>query len=290
MVVFSIDHGSERSARVQPVPLRADHLPQALDLSAGLNWPYRLEDWAFAHGLGRGLAVEIKGRLAGTALWWPYGAQFGSAGMVIVAPTAQRRGIGRALMQALIEQAGERNLILNSTRDGYDLYTSLGFAPCGMVYQHQALLAAAPPVEPVAGLRLATPADHAAIARLDRAGSGMERKALLGALLTQAQTMVIEREGVVVGYACRRAWGRGQVIGPVVTGGQADARGLIAALAQGQQGRFLRIDVTRSSGLSPWLAAIGLVRVDEVVTMVRGSAPVAGDGVQLFALSNQSLG
>jgi hypothetical protein len=54
-------------------PLTADHLPQALALSQALNWPYRFEDWAFALSLGVGLAAELDGQLAGTAIWWPYG-------------------------------------------------------------------------------------------------------------------------------------------------------------------------------------------------------------------------
>ena len=67
-----------------PIDLRTEHLPQALELSQALRWPYRLEDWVFAHQLGRGFAVEIEGRLAGTALWWPYGDRHASAGMVSV--------------------------------------------------------------------------------------------------------------------------------------------------------------------------------------------------------------
>jgi hypothetical protein len=36
------------------VALREQHLPQALLLSQSLNWPYRLDDWRDALGLGHG--------------------------------------------------------------------------------------------------------------------------------------------------------------------------------------------------------------------------------------------
>src|SRR5438034_537380 len=78
--------------------LDVDHLAEALALSQALDWPYRAEDWAFAHGLGRGFAIQTGGRLVGTALWWPYGPNHASAGMIIVAADAQRQGIGARLM------------------------------------------------------------------------------------------------------------------------------------------------------------------------------------------------
>ena len=125
--------------------LRADHIPQAVSLSAALGWPYREEDWRFAFELGHGVAVETDGGLAATALWWPYENNFASFGMIIVAPALQGQGIGRQLMDELLRQADARTIILNSTREGYRLYERLGFVPCGEVNQHQAVLAAAPP-------------------------------------------------------------------------------------------------------------------------------------------------
>src|SRR5579864_5961487 len=44
-------HASAGLRGACPVALRADHLPQALELSSALDWPYRLEDWEFALSL-----------------------------------------------------------------------------------------------------------------------------------------------------------------------------------------------------------------------------------------------
>lgn len=271
--------------------LRADHIPQAVSLSAALGWPYRQEDWHFAFELGHGVAVETNEGLAATALWWPYEKAFASFGMIIVAPALQGRGIGRLLMDELLRQADGRAIILNSTREGYRLYERLGFVPCGQVNQHQSVLVAAPPESRASGaIRPLRAADIDAIRDLDCRASGMGRMQLLDALFTVGSVAVIERERRVQGYACVRRFGRGVVIGPVIARDAVDAKALIATLAAEHRGGFVRIDVPATSGLSPWLEQIGLRNVDHVVSMVRGTAPARAADVTLFALSNQSLG
>jgi len=279
-----------QSAPGDAIRLDVDHLAQALALSQALNWPYRAEDWAFAFGLGRGFAIEAGGRLAGTALWWPYGADHASAGMIIVAADAQRQGIGARLMAALLADAAGRTIILNSTREGEALYTRLGFAPYGVVAQHQAVLEAAPAIDSSVPLRAAQPGDRAALDALDRAASGMDRAALLDAVFAIAEVQVVEREGRITGYGCVRRWGRGVVIGPVVASDARDAQALIATLGGPHVGAFVRIDVRVACGLGSWLESIGLPQVDQVVCMSLGEPPRGQPGTTMFALSNQSLG
>lgn len=270
--------------------LRSDHLEQALGLSQLLKWPYRLEDWQFAFELGRGFAVEAEGKLLGTALWWPYGDDFATIGMIIVSPDAQRQGIGGKLMAALLADAAGRRMTLISTTDGEPLYTKLGFARCGFITQHQAVLDKVPAIDTSVPVRAATPNDRAAIDAIDAAAAGMDRRMLLDALLDVADAVVVEREGPVSGYGCVRRWGRGVVIGPVVAASAQDARAIVAVLASAYEGVFVRIDVTETSGLAPWLVEIGLPQVDRAPIMALGAPPVSAPGAMLVALSNQSLG
>ena len=278
------------SASGDVVTLDAGHIPQALALSQAIKWPYRAEDWSFALALGRGFGVELDGRLVGTALWWPYGDDYASVGMIIVASNAQRRGIGARLMDALLADAAGRTIILNSTVDGETLYRRLGFEPYGVVEQHQAVLEATPAIDAGVPLRAARPDDRAALHALDQAASGMDRRALLDALFGVADVLVVERDGRLMGYGCVRRWGRGFVIGPVAARDMYDARALIAALAARHVGDFVRIDVTEACGLGPWLGTIGLQQTDHVVAMSRGAPPQGEPDATLFALSNQSLG
>ena len=283
-------HTAPMSAPGDVVTLDAGHIPQALALSQALEWPYRAEDWGFALALGRGFGVDLDGRLVGTALWWPYGDDYASAGMIIVASDAQRRGIGARLMDALLADAAGRTMILNSTVEGETLYRRAGFERCGVVEQHQAVLEAAPVIDAGVPLRAARPGDYAALDALDRAASGMDRQALLGALFGTADVLVVERDGRLMGYGCVRRWGRGFVIGPVAARDVRDAQALIAALAAPHVGDSVRVDVTQACGLGPWLGSIGLPQTDHVVAMSRGAPPQGGPDAILFALSNQSLG
>jgi GNAT superfamily N-acetyltransferase len=279
-----------RPAAGPVVAMEARHLPGALALSQSVEWPYRLEDWEIAWRLGRGFVVEADGEVIATALWWPYGPAHATVGMIIVADKAQRQGIGARLMDALLADAAGRTIILNSTVEGRVLYTRLGFVPFDQVHQHQTVLATAPALDPTVPIRAATGDELEAMIDLDEAGAGMNRAAMLSALTESADTLVIEREGGITGYGCVRRWGRGHVVGPVVARDAVEARALIAALAARRVGDFVRIDVTLSSGLSPWLEGIGLPRVNEVVTMALGEPPRASEGANLFALANQSLG
>ncbi|MBA1230517.1 GNAT family N-acetyltransferase [Pseudomonas viridiflava] len=281
----------------QLMSLRADHLPQAAGLSSALAWPYRELDWRFAFELGAGLAVEVEGQLVGTALWWPQGESHATVGMIIVSSTLQGKGIGRALMDSLLQHTGERTLMLNSTQEGLALYTRLGFVAHGRIHQHQALLEHTSHfVAQGAPVRFMQIEDQQSVRQLDRAATGRDRSALLNHLFEIGSILVVDHGDGVSAYGCVREWGRGVVIGPVVASGPEavpDAKALIAALAEAHQGRFIRIDVTEDSGLSPWLSESGLPCVGHATPMVRTTHAPPGSAetdARLLALSNQSIG
>ncbi|TPG61379.1 GNAT family N-acetyltransferase [Roseomonas nepalensis] len=273
-------------------PLAEADLPAAQALTAALRWPHRVEDWAFALALGQGLAAEIDGRLAGTAMAWRYGARAGALGFVVVADAAQGRGLGRALTEGVLAFLGERSVTLCATDIGRPLYASLGFAGTGRVHQHggssfSAGLVALPPGQ---RLRPAGRRDTPALAALDARALGVPRDALMRALLPVADGVVLDRDGEAIGFSLIRRFGHGQVIGPVVAPDAAGARALIAHWLGSRPGQFIRIDVPGASGLSPWLEALGVAQVGGGEVMVRG-APPRGDSTRFsFALVSQALG
>lgn len=270
--------------------LRFDHLPQALLLSQALNWPYRLQDWQSALELGEGVAIECAGRVRATALWWRWGEEFATCGMIIVDAGSQRLGLGTRLMEELLRRTAGRSLILQSTEAGLRLYERFGFEPFGHVYQHQAVLravSAAPLAPPVRPLRAE---DTGALHRLDHLASGLNRARLLDVLLAKGKVVVAGCDGEISGYAIARRWGRGIVVGPVVASEPETARALIAAQIAGHQGMLVRIDVTERSGLTAWLESLGLPRIDVATSMARGTLPPTSPRVTLYALSSQSIG
>ncbi|MCC7275681.1 MAG: GNAT family N-acetyltransferase, partial [Alphaproteobacteria bacterium] len=93
-----------------------DDIGQAHALSQAVRWPHRPEDWRLLRAAGHAIvATDAAGAVVGTGLWWPYGSNVGSLGLVIVAPDRQGAGIGRRLMDAILAAAGERTMLLNAT-------------------------------------------------------------------------------------------------------------------------------------------------------------------------------
>lgn len=278
---------------LQPVvrDLAPGDLSAAQGLSAAVGWPHRLEDWQFALSLGDGVAVDEGRRLAGTAMCWKFGPDWGTLGMVIVAPDQQGRGLGGCLTEAALARLGDRGVQLHATGAGEPVYARLGFAATATIRQHQGAAFSVGFHAPRAGERLRPGgrADLAVITALDTAATGMARGRVLALLLADAEAIVLDRDGVASGFAMLRRFGRGKVIGPVVAPDPEAARMLAAHWLGQRQGEFIRIDVTEDSALSPWLEEVGLPAVDTVTRMVRGRPP-APAAVRAFALVSQALG
>ena len=74
---FQLDSFSVTICDITDADLKALH---ALSLSVG--WSHRSEDWAFMREVGRGLvALDESGRVHGSAMWFPFGAEFATVGM-----------------------------------------------------------------------------------------------------------------------------------------------------------------------------------------------------------------
>lgn len=243
-------------------------------------------------GLGHGVVAALGRKLVATALWWPYGESHATLGMIIVSPEQQGAGIGKRLMQALLEQTEGRTLMLNATVAGEPLYAKSGFLAYGGVRQYQGeTLAVAPPeLRPGQRLRTATQADLPLLERLDQEASGLPRGPTLSALQARGECAILEHNGDPAGFSILRAFGRGLAIGPVIAADGADARALVAHWLHGRHGQFMRIDIRTDSGLAEFLAERGLRPVGEVTAMVRGERPHASGSARVYALINQALG
>ena len=245
-----------------------------------------------ALALSQGVAATVDGKLVGTVLATLYGEHCATINMVIVDEAMRGRGLGRRLMTAAIGLAAERELRLVATADGLPLYQKLGFVETGTVMQYQGVVAnIAMPDDIVA----ANSSDFEAICALDQTAFGAGREALFDYIAKVGQFAVIREHGEVKGFAALRAFGRGEVIGPVVASSTADAQKLVSYFLAGRPGRFLRVDTTIDTGLGDWLATAGLEHVGGGVAMRRPSpagAEASGTHFQTktFALASQALG
>jgi ribosomal protein S18 acetylase RimI-like enzyme len=274
-------------------PMAESDLDQLHQLSIGVGWPHRPEDWRLVIGLGQGIvACDAIGRVLGSAMWWPFGESFATVGMVITSPRLQAQGAGRELMEMIFTQTGSRDLRLTSTKAGYRLYRSLGFEAIGRVFQHQGK--ALPPSVPVAappGLRPVVPGDLAALVALDASAYGADRSRVITALLATSVGTLLERDGAVVGFALCRPFGRGHVVGPIVAEDDEMAMALLSPHVETHQGEFLRVDTAQEQGaFGAFLESCGLTIFDTVTPMIRGRSHGPDGAARIFGLVNQALG
>jgi len=318
-------------------PLVAADLPQAHALSRAADWPHRPEDWAVNFAGGQGIAAvaakevvgvassdssatsSSSGEIVGVILWWKHGTALATLGMLIVSLRLQRRGVGRRLLVAALEDidaaaasnaastAGVSPLPvpcvrLQSSAAGAALYISLGFKDAGWVLQHQGtrMNHKSPPVPALpagCGLRsLRWRDDAVSVCALDqRACGGGDRTKLLGHVAARSTgvALVREEDGKMLGYALCRPFGHGRVIGPVVAPNDAAACALVAHLAAPLPPGFLRLDIEEEGTplLQGWLKAAGVLRTERVQALTRGPAVAAeaeAGGVRMFALASQA--
>ncbi len=273
--------------RMQP-----EDLTEGLRLTQAESWSYRLEDWSLHFRLGKGwIACDAGGRVLGTALWWPYGERYATVGLVVVDRHQQGKGIGRKLMNAVMEDAGARSLQLVATRAGMRLYEQCGFREQGAICQHQGVAAATTlPLETgTASLCAVTSAELATIAHWEADAFGTDRTSVLAAVLASGEGLLASRHGRLAGYALAREAGRGTTIGPVVAEDERLAIEMVARLLQRRSG-IMRLDVPADATvLRRWLEATGITCIDTAAVMIRGTPMPHPGAARVFGLVSQAL-
>ncbi|SDF62676.1 MULTISPECIES: GNAT family N-acetyltransferase [Thalassobaculum] len=268
--------------------VQPDDLDAVTELVKLLRWPHRREDIDLFMRLGAGHAAKDEaGSLQGVALWWAFEPAAARLGLVMVNPDSQGRGIGRRLVQQVLDDAADRSMMLLATEAGKPLYDKLGFETVGACRQYQGTCEGRPAPDPQ--IRPATPDDMPAILSLDRTAFGAGRADALQALSEIGRVAVIDPGSGIAGYAIERNFGRGTVVGPIVAGSETDAIRLFRALALPG---FVRVDApVGCDGFARFIEDQGLAAVGaDSPVMVRGSWPEPAGQARLFALSSHALG
>lgn len=267
-------------------------LDNAYALTQALCWPHRLEDWATMLQLSETIVFEHEGQLIGTACSVLQG-NFASIGLIIIADKYQGLGLGRQLMNSIMDKAGDRNLFLSATTAGKPLYEKLGFQEYGRAKQFQGNVIHSPNklIKPFTGLRPALANDKNALLELMNQTEGMTRNKVGEAIFDIAQQiMVLDPEDKVTGFACIRPFGRGFAIGPVVAQNQTDAILLIESLLAQYLGKFVRIDTPTQYNLESTLLDWGLEQVDDVSLMAIGQPPISTTAPFSYSFVTQAIG
>jgi predicted N-acetyltransferase YhbS len=150
------------------------------------------------------VVAEVNGTIVGSNFLDERSTILG-VGPVTVDPTAQNHGVGRALMQEVMQRAtdkgapGIRLLQAAYHNRSLSLYTTLGF----QVRDLLACMQGTPPPGEISGYRVrpATEADTEACAAVCRRVHGHDRTGEVRDALAQGTAMVVEHNGRISGYA-----------------------------------------------------------------------------------------
>jgi predicted N-acetyltransferase YhbS len=199
-------------------------------------------------------AVDVRGAIAGV-------------GPITVAPSVQNEGVGRALMQHVIDDALERGcagvrLVQAAFHNrSLSLYTKLGFDPREPLscMQGAPLNIAIPGYE----VRAAQPADVAACNQVCLRVHGHKREGEVLAAIRQGTATVVEHGGRVSGYATALAF-----FGHAVAENNDAMKALIGAAPAFPKPGFLL--PTRNAELLRWCLRHGLRIVQPLTLMSMG--------------------
>lgn len=263
-------------------------LTACADLSEDRGWPREEHKWGLLLAAGIGYGIDDPdGGLVSACVVTDYGPPnrpaLSAIGMVLVAERHARRGIGRRLMQYVIEQADTTPLTLHATPYGRPLYEELGFKVTGRAETVRGHFAPGGPAPSVA-TRAATAEDLSAILRLDAEVFGTDRTHVLTRLPAFGdQLRVAEDGGELIGFAA--AWPNmdTHVIGPLIARDTEAAKALVSSLAAGTN-RPLRTDIdVRHEELLAWIKARGVESRAFNAVMTYGAPDLPGDWTRRFA-------
>lgn len=281
MTIAKTDSGSLSGAEIALADFTPDHIAGALRLSQEVSWPHRAEDWALSLSVSKGVVALADGQVVGTALCTLFGS-VAMTNMIIVDAALRGRGLGRVLMERVIDMAGPREMRLVATAEGLPLYEKLGFKAESQIFQHQGI-ARAPTGDST--VTSGTLDEIGRLAKMDEAASGLSRQHFLEKIAENGEVLVAEQ-----GFAMIRDFGRGKVLGPVVARDSATARALMTEAAHRCDGQFLRVDLPEGSGLSDLAETLGLAPAGGGVAMRRDARPAQPTDYTTFALVSQALG
>jgi GNAT superfamily N-acetyltransferase len=266
-----------------PRRLTLDDLDDCTRLAKDRGWLPEQHKWRLLLEVGEPYGIDAPDGdgLAATNILTCYGDDHAVISMVLTASRFGRRGLGRRLMEHVLERAGDRTVSLYATEYGRPLYERLGFRVVRTAGKHAGHFSGVPSGR----TRPATPDDLGRILGLDAEALGTDRSAVLRHMFTFGEEVRIADDGF--GHRWRND--DNTVIGPVVARDEETARALIGDLALGAEGEVrMDFDLTHESMIR-WAGEHGVTSSWQVSRMVRGSG-LPGDPARQFLPFMQALG
>ena len=219
----------------------------AFQLSRANGWNQTEADWRFLieENPGRFVAAVRGATLIGTGGAACYSDRLAWVCMILVDATERGRGVGSALVTAVLERVtGLETIGLDATPNGRPVYERLGFAAASSLVRVGGA-AEGPAQARDAQTRPMETADWEAVLQLDREAFGADRSRVIRWAWTQAPALAwcAAEDGRLTGYSLGRQGDRAVHVGPVVARSLPAARALVGSAAASATGRDVMLDV-----------------------------------------------
>lgn len=215
------------------------------------------------------VAENSDGRFLGSNFLWTHN-RFAGVGPITVAPGAQASGVGRALMQAVID-AGQEAAGIRLVQDAFNttslsLYASLGFKVVEPLVLMQGILQGEPSQETL--VRPLTEKDFDECAELCEQVHGFDRSREMAQFAQMLPGVVAERDNRIVAYAMAPiVWHANHAI----AANNEDMQNLLLGAGQMTGGQPLAFLLPiRQAELFRWCLSRGLRVVKPLNLMVMG--------------------
>ncbi|ASY62264.1 GCN5-related N-acetyltransferase [Sinorhizobium sojae CCBAU 05684] len=252
-------------------------LDTIIDWAAREGWNPGLEDanafWA-ADPQGYWVATEDDALAAAISVV-RYGGEYAFLGLYIAEPAFRGRGIGFRLWRHAIESADGGTIGLDGVVAQQENYRKSGFSRAHANIRYGGTVNVTEP--PGIDLVDAAPVHAAALIDYDRRFNPARRDAFLHEWTKQLPTrrsVVLLRDGTIVGYGAIRACREGFKIGPLFADSETGADLIFRKLAAGVKGARVHLDLPEPNASARALCArYNMKPVFETARMYRGRTP-----------------
>lgn len=255
--------------------LRKQDIGQVVRLSTQAGWNQTREDWVRLLELNPGTCFLYRkeGRVVGSGTLAVYGGHTAWIGMVIVDKSFRGKGIGRRILERLIEEGQKRNcrvIGLDATSQGRQLYKKYGFYDVALIDRWSGSLQGTEPE--FSSVKILENGDLQEVAALDAECTGVDRSSLIQSFLKGKKVtgLGIRQKKDLKGYLFVRPGRENVHLGPVVAQTEKDTRILLSAATHKNRGKQFLADVIRRDSMTVLMKGYGLQIQRELTRMTLG--------------------
>jgi len=275
-------------------PMTPADISLGMKLKSYAGWNQIETDWEmFISAGGKNFVANLDGMDVGTVTSVPYSNHFAWIGMVLVDPSARRKGVGTTLLKRSIDESLSIGAVrLDATLDGYELYKTLGFK---VEYELIRMIRKSGPVnlENTGHCDQIRNYELSGVIAYDSPVFGAERSIILKSLYKRNPEYAIccSGKGELEGYCMGRSGSNFEQIGPVIAEDDIIAQELtIKALTKCREADVVIDAFVDNPGWTSFLKKIGFIEQRKFIRMCLGELKHPGLTGKQYAIAGPEIG